>query len=226
MKLQGIFAALATPFDYKGEIYKVKVQHNVEKWNRVALGGYAVATRIGEGGLLTFEERVALFQLVKQAAAPEKVLLADVTRESVKESVMLAERAAEIGYHGVLCTTPFVVDGSPLPVITEMPVLLDSGAGLWAALKSGVPGVVMGFASAAPYASVAVWEAFRTREEEAGLDWQGRIAVPSELVSDVAALKYAMDLNGYYGGLPRLPLAPVTRERKVRLEEAFRDLKG
>ena len=226
MKLQGIFAALATPFDYKGEIYKVKVQHNVDKWNRVGLAGYAVATRIGEGGLLTFEERVELFKLVKESAAPERVLLADVTREGVKESLMLAERAAEIGYHGVLCKTPFVADRSPLPVVTELPVLLDSADGLWSSLKNGSAGVVLGFASAAPYASVAVWEAFRTREEEAGLDWQARIVRPSELVADVAALKHAMDLNGYYGGLPRLPLPPVSREGKAILEEAFRDLKG
>jgi dihydrodipicolinate synthase/N-acetylneuraminate lyase len=226
MKLQGIFAALATPFDYKGEVYKVKVQHNVEKWNRVGVAGYAVATRIGEGGLLTFDERVELFKLVKESAAPERVLLADVTREGVKESLMLAERAAELGYHGVLCTTPFVGDKAPLPVVTELPVMLDSAAGLWTALKSGAPGCVLGFASAAPYASVAIWEAFRTREEEAGLDWQQRIARPSELVADVAALKYAMDLNGYYGGLPRLPLPPVSREAKGVLEEAFRDLKG
>jgi len=226
MKLQGIFAALATPFDYKGEIYKVKVQHNVEKWNRVGLAGYAVATRVAEGGLLTFEERVEMFKLVKQSAAPERILLADVTRESVKESLLLAERAAEIGYQGVLCTTPFVGDRSPLPIIAELPVMLDSAGDLWGVLKGGSAGAVLGFASAAPYAAIAVWEAFRTREEEAGLDWQARITHPSELVADVAALKYAMDLNGYYGGLPRLPLPPVTKETKVALEEAFRDLKG
>jgi 4-hydroxy-2-oxoglutarate aldolase len=226
MKLQGIFAALATPFDYKGEIYKVKVQHNVEKWNRVGLAGYAVATRIGEGGLLTFDERVELFRLVKAAAAPGRVLLADVTRESVKESLMLAERAAEIGYDGVLCGTPFVADRSALPVVSELPVMLDSAAGLWGALRGGASGVVLGFASVAPYACIAVWEAFRTREEEAGMDWQARIAGPSELVADVASLKHAMDLNGYYGGLPRLPLSPVSKEGKGLLEEAFRDLKG
>ena len=226
MKLQGIFAALATPFDYKGEIYKLKVQHNVDKWNRVGLAGYAVATRVGEGGLLTFEERVALFRLVKEAAAPERVLLADVTREGVKESLLLAEQAAEIGYNGVLCGTPFVGDRSALPVVEQLPVMLDSAAGLWSALKGGAPGVILGFASAAPYASVAVWEAFRTREEEAGLDWQARVTGPSELVKEVGALKYAMDLNGYYGGLPRLPLAPASRERKAEVDEAFRDLKG
>jgi dihydrodipicolinate synthase/N-acetylneuraminate lyase len=226
MKLQGIFAALATPFDYKGEIYKAKVQHNVEKWNRVAIAGYAVATRIGEGNLLTFDERIELFKQVKESATPERILLADVTKESVKESLMLAERAAELGYQGVLCATPFVGDKSHLPIVNELPVMLDSAASLWSALKTGAPGAILGFASAAPYACVAVWEAFRTREEEAGLDWQARIAHPSELVADVAALKYAMDLNGYYGGPPRLPLPPATHETKALLEEAFRDLKG
>jgi len=226
MKLQGIFAALATPFDYKGEIYKVKVQHNVEKWNHVALAGYAVATRIGEGGLLTFDERVDLWKLVKESAAPDRILIADVSREGVKESVMLAERAAEIGYHAILCTTPFVADRSPLPLVTEIPVMLDSAAGLWSALKAGAPAAILGFASAAPYASIALWEAFRTREEEAGLDWQSRIAHPSELVADVGALKHAMDLNGYYGGPPRLPLSPPSPQIRRDVEEAFRDLKG
>jgi 4-hydroxy-2-oxoglutarate aldolase len=225
MKLQGIFAALATPFDYKGEIYKAKVQHNVDKWNRVALAGYAVATRIGEGGLLTFDERVELFRLVKASAAPGKVLLADVSRESTKESLMLAERAAELGYQGLICSTAFVGDKASLPIV-DLPVMLDSAAGLWPALKSGAPAVVLGFASAAPYAAVAVWEAFRTREEEAGLDWSARIAGPSELVGHIGALKYAIDLNGYYGGLPRLPGSPASKATKTEVEAAFRDLKG
>jgi 4-hydroxy-2-oxoglutarate aldolase len=226
MKLQGIFAALATPFDYKGEIYKVKVQHNVDKWNRVDLAGYCVATSTGEGGRLTFDERVELFRLVKEAAAPERLLLADVTREGTKESLMLAERAAEIGYHGILCKTAYVADRSPLPLILDLPVLLGSARDLWRELKGGAPGAVLGLASAAPYAAVAVWEAFRTREEEAGLDWQQRIAGASELVAEPGALKYAMDMNGYYGGLPRLPGKAIAKDEKAAIEQAFRDLKG
>jgi 4-hydroxy-2-oxoglutarate aldolase len=35
-----------------------------------------------------------------------------------------------------------------------------------------------------------------------------------------------MDLNGYYGGPPRLPLVPATAEAKKEIEEAFADLKG
>jgi 4-hydroxy-2-oxoglutarate aldolase len=35
-----------------------------------------------------------------------------------------------------------------------------------------------------------------------------------------------MDLNGYYGGIPRLPLTPPGAEAKKEIEEAFQDLKG
>jgi 4-hydroxy-2-oxoglutarate aldolase len=42
----------------------------------------------------------------------------------------------------------------------------------------------------------------------------------------VAGLKHAMDLNGYYGGPPRLPFVPVSMEARQEIEMAFRDLKG
>jgi len=61
------------------------------------------------------------------------------------------------------------------------------------------------------------------------LDWQNRIGRAAALVTSkygVPGLKHAMDLNGYYGGPPRLPLIGPTPEAKREIEEAFRDLKG
>jgi 4-hydroxy-2-oxoglutarate aldolase len=61
------------------------------------------------------------------------------------------------------------------------------------------------------------------------LDWQNRIGKPSALVTmkyGIPGLKYAMDLNGYYGGPPRLPLCVPTAEAKREIETAFEDLKG
>lgn len=100
---------------------------------------------------------------------------------------------------------------------------------LWESLQAGASGGVLPLSSAAPYATIALWEAFRTREEEAGLDWQARIAHPAECVTTeygVAGLKHAMDLNGYYGGPPRLPSSVPAPEARQRIAEAFRDLKG
>ena len=77
--------------------------------------------------------------------------------------------------------------------------------------------------------ALAVWEAYGTREDAAGLDWQNRIGRASTLVTvkyGIPGLKYALDLNGYYGGPPRLPLSTPTEAAKREIEEAFRDLKG
>ena len=135
MKIQGIFVAAATPFDYKGEIYKVKVQHNIEKWNLTTVSGYAFATSAGEGPLLREEEKISLWQLAAQHAAPEKLLIADASAEGVDSSAYLAKRAAQAGFHAVLCQVPHhyrsmmygadtqmlyfrsVADRSPLPVL-------------------------------------------------------------------------------------------------------------
>ena len=37
----------------------------------------------------------------------------------------------------------------------------------------------------------------------------------------VAGVKYAMDLNGYFGGVPRLPLLPITEDGRKSVEAAF-----
>jgi 4-hydroxy-2-oxoglutarate aldolase len=94
---------------------------------------------------------------------------------------------------------------------------------------AGAVGAILAFANAAPYATIAIWEACRTREYDAAADWQNRIARAAALVPakySVPGLKHAMDLNGYYGGPPRLPLTPPSPEAKREIEDAFRDLKG
>jgi len=294
MKLQGIFAPIATPFDHAGNIYTAKVQHNVEKWNLTTLAGYVVTGSTGESVMLTAEEKTQLWEMVAQHAAPEKLLIAGTGVESVRETVCLTNRAAELGYKAALVKTPHyyknllnradaqmlfyraVADQAHIPVmiynfpqntgidipadavaqLSEHPnivaikessgnlekvmqmirevrpgfqVLVGSAPTLWPSLLMGACGAILAYANAAPYSTIAIWEAYRTREEEAGRDWQNRIAKAAVLVTakyGVPGLKYAMDSNGYYGGPPRLPLVPPTAEAKTEIEEAFRDLKG
>lgn len=108
-------------------------------------------------------------------------------------------------------------------------VLVGSAPTLWPSLLMGACGAILAFANAAPYATVAIWEAFRTRESEAGLDLQNRIGRAAALVTvkyGIPGLKHAMDLNGYYGGPPRLPLTPAPPQARAEIEAAFADLKG
>jgi 4-hydroxy-2-oxoglutarate aldolase len=294
MKLQGIFPPIATPFDHDGNIYAAKVRHNVEKWNRTALAGYAVTGSTGESVMLTAEEKCSLWEMVARYAAPEKLLIAGTGVESVRETVSLTNTAAELGYKAALVRTPHyyknaftrpeaqllffraVADQAKIPVViynwprttgvdapaeavaalSEHPniigikessgnmekvmrmvrecrqgfqVLVGSAPTLWPSLLMGACGAILAYANAAPYSCIAIWEAHLRREETAGADWQARIARAARLVTvkhGIPGLKYAMDLNGYYGGPPRLPLSVPTAEAKREIEEAFRDLKG
>jgi dihydrodipicolinate synthase/N-acetylneuraminate lyase len=116
------------------------------------------------------------------------------------------------------------------PVGLHQPGALHQGdAGFAEALGGGATGVVSAIANAAPYVMISIWEAHRTRDTEAAADWQSRIARAVELISGlngIAALKYAMDLNGYYGGPPRLPATVLTPDQKIQVEQAFSGIKG
>jgi 4-hydroxy-2-oxoglutarate aldolase len=294
MKLQGIFPPITTPFDHAGNIYAAKLQHNIEKWNLTTLAGYVVTGSTGESVLLSAEEKVELWEMVARYAAPGKMLIAGTGVESVRETVCLTNRAAELGYQAALVKTPHyyknllnrpdaqalyyraVADQSRIPVIIynfpqatalDIPaaavaelshhpnivgikessgnmekvmqmmresrpgfqVTVGSAPTLWPSLLMGATGAILAFANAAPYAAIAIWEAYRMREDDAGRDWQNRIARAAALVTTrygIPGLKHAMDLNGYYGGPPRLPLSVPTPEAKREIEEAFQDLKG
>jgi 4-hydroxy-2-oxoglutarate aldolase len=294
MKLQGIFPPVTTPFDHAGNLYAVKVQHNIEKWNKTSLAGYIVCGSTGETPLLSAEEKYTLWELVAKSAAPDKILIAGTGVDGVHETVCLTNRAAAMGYKAALVLTPHyfknqmtrpetqilyfraVADRSQIPVLlynypqltgvdlswdtvvalSEHPniigmkdssgnierlmhivrdarpdfqVLVGSAQILLPALLMGATGGILAYANAAPYSAIAIWEAFRTREEEAARDWQRRVGRAAPYVTSkygIAGLKYAMDLNGYYGGPPRLPLAPPTPQAKAEIEEVFRDLKG
>ncbi len=108
-------------------------------------------------------------------------------------------------------------------------VLSGSGGGFWEALQLGATGAILAIANPIPYACLTVWEAFRMRDRDAGRDWQSRIAPASQLISakyGIPGVKYAMELNGYYGGPPRLPFLPPSAEAKAEIEKAFDGLRS
>jgi len=273
MKLQGIFIDTTTPFDHNGDLYRVKIEHNIGKWNRTSVGGYVVGGFSGEGPLLSAEEKIELWKLAGASAGPEKLLIAGVDSAGVRVAAVQVNRAAEHGFVAALVETPHynaemqklyfrsIADRASIPILIsnradlgaetlqalsshpnicgivdhsaerfgDGAVLCGVESALWIALQGGASGAVLPFANAAPYAAIALWEAYRTREEEAGLDWQARIARPAELVNKrygVPGLKHAMDLNGYYGGPPRLPFTAPGPEARREIEEAFADLKS
>jgi dihydrodipicolinate synthase/N-acetylneuraminate lyase len=216
MKLQGIFVSVATPFNHRGEIWQAKVEHNITKWNRTSVAGYVVGGAAGEGLLLSADEKIRLWEWVAKYATPEKLLIA------VADTTGEAARAQELGYKGSANDPDFISMNVPGG-------LCGSDADFASSLAAGAAGIVSTIANAAPYTMISIWEAHRTRDTEAAADWQNRIAKAVEAISGpngIAALKYAMDLNGFYGGPPRLPGTVLTPDRKKEVERAFAGIKG
>jgi dihydrodipicolinate synthase/N-acetylneuraminate lyase len=115
-------------------------------------------------------------------------------------------------------------------VLSELPGgLHQCDSGFAEALIAGATGVISTIANAAPYTMISIWEAHRTRDTEAAADWQNRISSAIKLITGpngIGALKHAMDLNGYYGGPPRLPAIVLTPNQKKEVEQAFAGIKG
>src|SRR5580700_5322754 len=105
MKLQGIFVAAATPFDHTGALYRVKVQHNFDKWSHTSVTGFIVGSLTGEGALLEPQERLDLLQLAKPMVG-DRTLIADVSAEGVHVAAKQARQAAGAGADAVVSLVP------------------------------------------------------------------------------------------------------------------------
>jgi len=134
MLLHGIFPPITTPFYPDGNVYYKKLESNVERYSRTPGAGIVVLGSTGEAIMLSDQERRDVLKVARDAAAPNKVLLAGTGIESAIETLRLTEYAAELGYDVAMVRTPHyykkqmasenmlafyrtVADHSPIPVI-------------------------------------------------------------------------------------------------------------
>jgi 4-hydroxy-2-oxoglutarate aldolase len=106
MKLEGIFPPVTAPFAADGALALDRLRENIAKYNRTRLVGYVVNGSTGESVLLTWEEVERVWAAVREAASPEKVLIAGTGAESTAETIEHTNRAASLGYHAALVRTP------------------------------------------------------------------------------------------------------------------------
>ncbi len=347
MLFDGLHIPLTTPFYPDGRVYLRKLEHNVDRYSRTPASGLVLLTRTGERTLLSDDESRQVLSTAVAASAPEKVLIADVSRDSVRSTVELAEFAANLNYDAVALRLPellaggdgstldpqarltylqTIADRSPLPILLEDSGLLSlemltglsanpafpglalgeastedtitrlrevraatanasqevvvttifaavtrrmraplepaSGgnyiaanslaggstalataapapalrtrtkrvgfqlltrntASLAASLEAGASGSVLPFAVCAPQAVYEVHAAWKDGDPALAAEKQQRLlsaAAEIEQHLGIAALKVGCDLNGYYGGKPRLPLLPLSGEQRSRVE--------
>ena len=281
MVISGIFPALVTPFDSSEAVSLSGVKENIRRYNQTLVTGYVVLGSTGESVMLSREETDAVLAATKEAAAPEKLLIAGTGAESTAETIARTKRAAALGYPLALVKTPYyykpvyraetyiqhyraVADASPIPILlysvpqftgitletpeilalsahpnivgikdssgniqrvgeivararSDFHVLTGGAAVVYPALVVGARGAILALAAALPEKCAELFElAQRAQHEQAKLLQHRLVEASKRIVSEngIAGLKYAMDLRGYQGGLPRRPLLPLTEEKK------------
>src|SRR5512142_2744566 len=347
MLLHGIFPPITTPFYPDGSIYWKKLEHNVARYSKTPVAGIVVQGSTGEAILLSDQERRDVFKAAREAATPNKVLIAGTGIESAVETLRLTEYAASLGYDAAMVRTPHyykgqmnrpknmlafyrtVADRSPLPLIiynfpqatgydipaevvirlaehqniiaikessgsiekvqqmvahtrhikravavTEVQeavtgrmmkaaeasvasgslpiapssaavavigglktrqkevgfqVLVGAAQKLEPSLAVGAVGAILAFACCAPTACFEIYAAWKEMNEKVAHEKQERIAEAAvKVVSEmtIPGVKYAMDLNGYFGGPVRLPLLPLTADEKATVERFMGNIKN
>jgi 4-hydroxy-2-oxoglutarate aldolase len=286
MDFSGVFAALTTPFAADDSVAIADLKQNIQRYNATGLAGYAVQGSTGESVLLSRAEWDSVLVAAKEAASPQKRLLAGTGVESTAETISRSKRAAELGYHAALVKTPYyykpvykpdvfiahyrrVADASPIPVLLysvpqftgisleapEVAVLaehpniigikessghvqrvgemiaaapasfqvLTGGAGvLLPSLTVGAKGAILALASALPEKCAELYEVTRRGQLEVARELQKNLLRASKLIVSelgIPGVKFVMDQRGYRGGLPRLPLQPLSDAAKRRILE-------
>jgi 4-hydroxy-2-oxoglutarate aldolase len=349
MLLHGIFPPVTTPFYPEGNVYYKKLEANIERWCKSPVAGLVVLGSTGEAILLSGQERRDVFKAAREAATPNKVLIAGTGIESAIETLRLTEYAATLGYDAAMVRTPHyykgqmnrpqnmlafyrtVADRSPLPLVIynfpqatgydipaevvielaahpniiaikessgsiekvqkmaaftrdiqrsvtvtetqeavtgrmlsaataaassgQLPVagqpsssavqvigglktrqkevgfqvLVGAAHKLEPSLAVGAVGAILAFACCAPTACFEIFAAWKEHNEAVAQEKQERIAEAAQKVvaeMSIPGVKYAMDLNGYYGGPVRLPLLPLTAEDKANADKLMANIKN
>lgn len=116
-----------------------------------------------------------------------------------------------------------IVAGAP----SDFRVLTGGAAVIYPALAIGARGAILALAAALPEKCAELYDLVQRGQHEQARKLQHLLVQASKrIVSEngVAGVKYAMDLRGFHGGLPRLPLLPLTDEKKHSIADAVSQL--
>ena len=133
MLIDGIHIPLTLPFTRDGGLYLRKLDYNVGRYSLTPATGFVSLSPDSEADSLSDAEIEDVLRVVSNSSAPEKVLIATISKSSVRGALAIAELAATSGFDAVLLAAPpqsanlssdehllffrAVADRSPLPVL-------------------------------------------------------------------------------------------------------------
>jgi 4-hydroxy-2-oxoglutarate aldolase len=178
MLLEGLYLPMTTPFHADGRLNLRKLEFNAARYSKTPAAGLVVLGEWGEANLLADEETRLVLAAAIAAAANEKVMLAGISRDSVVETLRLADTAAAAGYDAVLVKVPAmlahrrelmtyfhaVADRAALPVVLASDGTLSVEMAIELARHPGVLGLVDGGGQSERVAALKIGTATVKRE--------------------------------------------------------------
>jgi dihydrodipicolinate synthase/N-acetylneuraminate lyase len=352
MLMDGIHIPLTVPFTRGGESYLRKLEYNVGRYSLTPAAGLVALTAASESASLSDEEIHETLQVVGASAAPEKVLVAAIARDSVRGALVVAAQAEGAGFDAVLLAAPpqwarladeevllffrAVADASPLPVmlssdagaqgyslsvdviaelarhwnvigmyddgstpkryreiavatrdvkrdvtvttafapvtrrvlrgrrdeqneaagfvtaeslagrtavamVATAPALktrtktvgfqvmaAGSARGVVELLEAGAAGAMLSLSACAPQGCYEAYAAFKDGNPALAAEKGQRLVEADAVILQmgIAGVKYGCDWNGYYGGVPRLPLLPLDGQGKAKVERVLAGIRN
>ena len=108
-------------------------------------------------------------------------------------------------------------------------ILVGAADKLKPSLEAGAVGAILGFACSAPTACYEIYAAWKEGDSDLAALKQERIVAASRRIVGqlgVPAIKHALDFNGYFGGVARLPLLPLTSDLKAEVEQLLSGIRN
>lgn len=226
LDLGGVLVPAATPFDAAtGDADVAALAENVGKWADAGVRGFVIGGSTGEAVLLDEDERCAAWDVCRRTA-PGKLLVGGTGAESLRATLRLSKKAADLGCDAVLVQPPAFYKGAMTPEVLRDHYEAVADASRAPVVVYQVPTRL----STLDLPSGLVAELSK-HENIAGIkDSRGKLELVGELAASAApgfqvivgsgSLLYAALEVGAAGGI--LGVANVAPRECVRIYERFR----
>jgi 4-hydroxy-2-oxoglutarate aldolase len=208
----------------------------IEVVGELAMHPNIVGMKDSSGNVERIGELVKATRSARKRTVPVTTVFAAVTARMVSAAQQESKGAATFVAAGELVSGGTAVAVAPPrpPLKTRtrevgFQLLAGSAQTLYPSLDAGATGGVLALATFAPQACCEVYMAWAEKNDTLAAEKQQRIARAGIEIAGkmgIPGVKYALDLNGYYGGRPRMPLLPLTGDEQRVVDELMVDIRN
>jgi dihydrodipicolinate synthase/N-acetylneuraminate lyase len=215
------------------------VLYSVPPFTKFDLPVEVVAELAGHPNIIGLKESSGNVERVKElvaATGSQKKTFAVTTEFQAATRRMLEPVREQSGNSGLVqLGAGAAIADPPKPTMktrtkeVSFQIMVGAAHKLLPSLEAGATGAVLAFADPAPTACFEVYAAWKDNDFKLAQLKQDRITEAALQMASkygVPGVKYAMELNGYYGGNCRLPLLPLTGQDRAEIEALMKDVRN